>query len=273
MNAQTTRLSSRRPSSAPAAWACGRWPPGCRRRSWPARWRRGPQDSSLRGQGQGAVPDPQHQLGRRSAERQRARAPTTSRTSRTPPTRAWPPTAVLAGRHSRSPAAQLWSTLPPWVLDRTAFFHHATLTNNHANLPKVLRLMGATAKQEMLPSIFAKYLAPCFGTVQVDPVSAGAGDILSIDGRSLPNVAPTGLRDLLTRPNTPADAAAGAARQPPRRDPRAAQGARHQGPAALPGQPGAVAAAGPLAGQRSARHAVGHPQRRAPTARWWRRWR
>ena len=99
--------------------------------------------------------------------------------------------------------AQLWSTLPPWVLDRTVFFHHATFTNNHANLPKTLKLMGNTAKQEMLPSIFAKYLAPCFGTVQVDPVSAGAGDVLSIDGRSLPNVAPTGLRDLLTRPNSP----------------------------------------------------------------------
>jgi hypothetical protein len=99
--------------------------------------------------------------------------------------------------------AMLWSTLPPWVLDRTVFFHHATFTNNHANLPKTLKLMGNTAKQEMLPSIFAKYLAPCFGTVQVDPVSAGAGDVLSIDGRSLPNVAPTGLRALLTRPNSP----------------------------------------------------------------------
>jgi hypothetical protein len=100
-------------------------------------------------------------------------------------------------------AAAVWATLPQWVLDRTAFFHHATLTNNHANLPKVMRLMGATAKQEMLPSIVAKYLAPCFGTVQVDPISAGAGDILTIDGRSLPNVAPTGLRDLLTKTNTP----------------------------------------------------------------------
>jgi uncharacterized protein (DUF1501 family) len=100
-------------------------------------------------------------------------------------------------------AAAVWATMPQWVLDRTAFFHHATLTNNHANLPKVMRLMGATAKQEMLPSIVAKYLAPCFGTVQVDPISAGAGDILTIDGRSLPNVAPTGLRDLLTKTNTP----------------------------------------------------------------------
>jgi hypothetical protein len=100
-------------------------------------------------------------------------------------------------------AAQVWSTLPQWVLDRTSFIHHATLTNNHANLPKVMRLMGATQRQEMLPSILAKYLAPCFGTVQVDPVSAGAGDILTIDGRDLPNVAPTGLRDLLARPDTP----------------------------------------------------------------------
>jgi hypothetical protein len=99
--------------------------------------------------------------------------------------------------------AQLWSTLAPWVLDRTVFFHHATFTNNHANLPKTLKLMGQTARQEMLPSIIAKYMAPCFGTVQVDPISAGAGDVLSIDGRSLPNVAPTGLRDLLASPKTP----------------------------------------------------------------------
>ncbi|HEY0709459.1 MAG TPA: DUF1501 domain-containing protein, partial [Polyangia bacterium] len=99
--------------------------------------------------------------------------------------------------------AALWAALPQWVLDRTVFFHHATLTNNHANLGKVLGLMGATVRQEMLPSIIAKHLGPCFGSVQTDPVSAGAGDVLTIDGRSLPNVAPTGLRDLLTRPNTP----------------------------------------------------------------------
>jgi hypothetical protein len=111
------------------------------------------------------------------------------------------PTPISLGGKSYT-GAQLWSTLPPWVLDRTVFFHHATFTNNHANLPKALRLMGQTARQEMLPSIFAKYMAPCFGTVQVDPISAGAGDVLSIDGRSLPNVAPTGLRDLLASPKT-----------------------------------------------------------------------
>ncbi len=100
-------------------------------------------------------------------------------------------------------AAQLWSTLPPWVLARTSFFHHATLTNNHPNLPKVLRLMGATNRQEMLPSIFAKHLAPCLGTVQAEPLSTGAGDILTYEGRGLPGVPPVALRDVLTRPAGP----------------------------------------------------------------------
>jgi hypothetical protein len=99
--------------------------------------------------------------------------------------------------------AQFWSTLPQPILDRTAFFHHATLTNNHPNLPKVMRLMGATANSEMLPSILAKNLAPCFGTVQTEPVSVGAGDILTFDGRGLPNINPTGLRDVLARPTGP----------------------------------------------------------------------
>src|SRR5687767_14985400 len=100
-------------------------------------------------------------------------------------------------------AAQVWSTLPQWVLDRTAFFHHATLTNNHPNLPKVLRLMGATYKQEMLPSLIAKRLAPCLGTIQTEPVSVGAGEILTFAGRGLPNLNPTGLRDVLAQPKGP----------------------------------------------------------------------
>ena len=98
--------------------------------------------------------------------------------------------------------AQIWSTLPQWVLDRTVFFHHATLTNNHSNLQKVLRVMGGTAKQEQLPSIIAKSTAPCLGCVQTEPVSIGAGEILTIYGRGLPNLPPTGLRDVLTRPKT-----------------------------------------------------------------------
>jgi hypothetical protein len=97
-------------------------------------------------------------------------------------------------------AAQVWSTLPQWALDRAAFFHHATYTNNHPNLPKVQQLMGAVAKAEMLPSLAAKALAPCFGTVQTEPLSVGAGEFLTFDGRGLPNLNPTGLRDILSRP-------------------------------------------------------------------------
>lgn len=99
--------------------------------------------------------------------------------------------------------AYVWSTLPAAALARTVFFHHATLTNNHPNLPKVMQLMGDTAKQEMLPSLAAKVLAPVLGTVQREPVSAGAGDLLTFDGRSLPNLPPTGLRDLLAKPDSP----------------------------------------------------------------------
>jgi len=107
----------------------------------------------------------------------------------------------LGGRKFK--AAQLWSTLPQWALDRTCFFHHATFTNNHPNLPKVMRLMGATYKQEMLPSLLAQHLQPCFSSVQTAPLSVGAGDILTFEGRGLPNLQPTGLRDILTRDRTP----------------------------------------------------------------------
>lgn len=99
--------------------------------------------------------------------------------------------------------ARIWSALPANVLSRTVFFHHATLTNNHPNLPKVLQLMGGVARAEMLPSFFANQLAPCLGTVQTEPVSVGAGEILTYEGRALPNLPPTGLRDVLTKPDGP----------------------------------------------------------------------
>ena len=63
--------------------------------------------------------------------------------------------------------------------------------------------MGATARQEMLPSILAKHLAPCLATVQTEPISVGAGEILTFEGRGLPNLPPTGLRDVLTKPAGP----------------------------------------------------------------------
>jgi Protein of unknown function (DUF1501) len=103
-------------------------------------------------------------------------------------------------------AAAPWATLPQNVLDRTVFFHHTTLTNNHANQPKVMRLMGGTRRSEMLPSFFASQLAPCLGTVQKEPVvvgASGSGEFLSYQGRVLPALSPSALRDTLANPAGP----------------------------------------------------------------------
>jgi len=99
-------------------------------------------------------------------------------------------------------AAAPWGKLSDAVRARTAFIHHVTLANNHGDQPKVLRLMGATKNSEMLLSAYAKELGPCFGTVQTEPVSVGAGgnasELISFSGRTLPSVSPTQLRQLLT---------------------------------------------------------------------------
>ena len=103
-------------------------------------------------------------------------------------------------------AAAPWSTLPQPLLDRLTFFHHTTLTNNHANQPKVMRLMGATRRQEMLVSFFAAQLAPCLGTVQHEPVvvgASGSSEFLSYEGRVLPALSPSALRDTLANPAGP----------------------------------------------------------------------
>jgi len=103
-------------------------------------------------------------------------------------------------------AAAPWATLPQPLLDRTTFFHHTTLTNNHANQNKVMRLMGATRRQEMLVSFFASQLAPCLGTVQHEPVvvgASGSGEFLSYQGRVLPALSPSALRDTLANPAGP----------------------------------------------------------------------
>src|SRR2546430_10541940 len=64
-------------------------------------------------------------------------------------------------------AALPWTQLPQTVLNRTVFWHTMTNTPVHPKEPDVLRLMGATAANEMLPSVLAKQLAPCLNTVQM----------------------------------------------------------------------------------------------------------
>jgi hypothetical protein len=99
-------------------------------------------------------------------------------------------------------AATPWSTLLTQFTSRTNFFHHVTLANNHGDQAKVSRLMGATTGGEMLVSAYAKILSGCLGTVQPEPVALAAGgtatELVSYEGRTMPAVSPTQLRQLLT---------------------------------------------------------------------------
>ena len=92
------------------------------------------------------------------------------------------------------------------TLARTSFFHHLTASTVHGDQPKVMKLMGKTSGNEMLVSAYAKHLAPCFNTVQPEPIAVGAGrngaELVSFSGRTLPAIAPTQLKQLLTGSKT-----------------------------------------------------------------------
>ena len=107
-------------------------------------------------------------------------------------------------------AAQIWSTLGPGtgnadVLDRTCFFHLMTNTPVHPKEPDVLELMGAIPYNEMFPSVLAKQLAPCLGTLQTQPISVGAttpSESLQFGGQALPTIPPTALAATLLNATT-----------------------------------------------------------------------
>ena len=104
--------------------------------------------------------------------------------------------------------AKPWATtdaggaMTPQIYARTSFFHHSTRTTVHGDQPKVMKLLGATNRGEMLVSAYAKHLAACFGTVQPEPIAVGArgnaSELVSFAGRTLPSVSPTQLKALLT---------------------------------------------------------------------------
>jgi hypothetical protein len=100
-------------------------------------------------------------------------------------------------------AAAPWATLPQTVLDRTVFWHLMTNTPVHPKEPQVLQLMGATPGSEMLPSLLAKSLGPCLGTIQTQPISVGAltpSEDLTFDGAPLPVIPASALKATLTDP-------------------------------------------------------------------------
>jgi hypothetical protein len=114
--------------------------------------------------------------------------------------------ATLTIQGQTHTAATPWTTLPQNVLDRTCFWHLMTNTPVHPKEPDVLRLMNATMADEMLPSILAKQLAPCLGTIQSQPISLGASspsEGLTYAGQALPIIPALALKATLTNPAGP----------------------------------------------------------------------
>jgi hypothetical protein len=107
-------------------------------------------------------------------------------------------------------AALPWTQLPSAALSRLTVWHIATQTPVHPREPDVLALYGATAPNEMLPSLLARTMAPCLngGTIQTQPITVGAttpSEGLSYAGQALPIIPPLALKATLTAPNGPLD--------------------------------------------------------------------
>ena len=114
--------------------------------------------------------------------------------------------AMLSLRGQSYMAAMPWATLPQSVLDRTCFWHLMTNTPVHPKEPDVLKLMGSSRGDEMLPSLLARQLAPCLGTVQSQPITLGAqspSEGLSYAGQALPIIPALALKATLTNPAGP----------------------------------------------------------------------
>ena len=92
--------------------------------------------------------------------------------------------------------ARAWSRIPQRFLDRTCFLHHGTYTNAHGNHEKVMALMGAVDRGEMMISAFAKHLGPALQTVQTEPVNVGA-PLVSFQGRRLAELKPRSIKAAL----------------------------------------------------------------------------
>ena len=89
------------------------------------------------------------------------------------------------------------------MLARTCFFHHGTYTVIHPDEGKVLRMMGAVAGGEMLPSMLSRELAPALATVRAQPISLSGSftEAVYFQGAPQPLLTPTTLSSVLSSPN------------------------------------------------------------------------
>lgn len=107
-------------------------------------------------------------------------------------------TLSIAGRKHQG--ARAWQQLGQKLLDRTVFFHHATLKTSHPSLPELLRVSG---ELESAPMLFAKELGPKLQTVSAEPLLIGVDEVVTVGDRRLGSVRPTELRDALLGPGSP----------------------------------------------------------------------
>jgi len=99
-----------------------------------------------------------------------------------------------------------WGGLLPETLKRTAFFHIMTNTPIHPKEQEVLGLLGASTPNEMLPSLLARQMQPCLGTLQAQPIALGArnpSEGLTYAGQALPLINPVALKTTLASPAGP----------------------------------------------------------------------
>lgn len=95
-------------------------------------------------------------------------------------------------------AAKVWAdNLSADVRSRATFFHHATLTANHGDEPRVLKLMGAVRRDEMLASLISRTLQPALNTIQAQGIPLN-GEVLQYANRYQPRLQPTGLRSVVS---------------------------------------------------------------------------
>jgi len=112
-------------------------------------------------------------------------------------------TISIAGHKHQAAAA--WKQLPQRLLDRTVFFHHATLKTSHPSLPELLKVAD---DNECAPVLFATQLSRKLDTVQSQPLLLGADEVIAVGGKRLSGVRPTELRDTLLGLGSPLPALA-----------------------------------------------------------------
>jgi hypothetical protein len=97
---------------------------------------------------------------------------------------------------------KIWTTLQPTTLARTCFFHHGTYTVIHPDEGKVLRMMGAVAGGEMLPSMLSRELQGALGTVRAQPISLSGSFTEAVYYQGAPQalLTPTTLSSVLASP-------------------------------------------------------------------------